>query len=189
MRGFRSIALLLLPAIVAGCNSPTVVSLGSPFTLIDQFYDYGAGARDLQLAVIGNPFSADKALVDRAIEADAQVPLPRQSTHLTLTPGATAKKGYRVIFVLSPEPTLSGSSACKGDAPAPVAGSPSAGGDMMLKVLGAFCVSGWAATEVEGQTRVTGPDDPRVAALIRQMMLELFRPDQTIGSSMDNSSH
>ena len=187
MRRFRWMAMLVLPAIVAGCGGPTVVPLGSPYTMIGSFYDYGAGGRDLQLTVIGNPFTTDKALLDRAIEVDAQVPLLRQPTHPTLTPGASAKKGYQVMFVLSPAPTLSGGSAGKGEATAPVAGAPSAGGESVVRILGAFCISGWAATEVQGQTPASGPDDPRVAALVRQLMLELFRPDLPLGMISDFS--
>jgi hypothetical protein len=167
---------------LAACSGPLTRDTGSSFTKITGFYNYGASGRDLPLSVRGNPFGQSDAGVAKSVEAASQVQVLRAPTHPTLTPGASARRGYELAFLFSPAPTQSGDDLCQGriedPGPAPKAGK--------IHVLGAFCVSGRAETEVVGDGEATGPDDEHFRALVQQVTLQLFRPD--IPDSGDGTS-
>lgn len=164
---------LLLAAGLSACSGPSITYQGPPELKIDSLYTYGAAGRDLKLEVQGNGFAGQISGTDFAkrVEAGVQGPLPRPATHPTLNPGPTAKDGYRLVLLFNPAATMTGQDLCNGraDQSQPVAGE--------VHLVGAFCVSGRAETEVTAWTPATGPQDVRFQDLLNQVMLTLFRPD------------
>jgi|GEM_PF-1425676 len=164
---------LLLSAGLSACSGPSITYQGPPELKIDSLYAYGASGRDLKLEVQGNGFAGQISGAEFAkrVEAGVQGPLPRAATHPTLNPGPTAKEGYRLVLLFNPASTMAGQDLCNGraDQGQPVAGE--------VHLVGAFCVSGRAETEVTAWTTATGPQDVRFQELLNQAMLTLFRPD------------
>lgn len=165
----------LLPAclLLAACAGPSITGEGPQSRQITSLYGYGAAGRDLKLEVQGNGFPKQMsgAAFAKLVEAGVQGPLPRALTHPTLTPDASARDNYRLVFLFNPAPTMGGQDLCDNhaDQEAPVPGE--------LHLVAAFCVAGRAETEVTAWTPIRGPEDPALTELLHQVMLSLFRPD------------
>ncbi|PKU25538.1 hypothetical protein [Telmatospirillum siberiense] len=173
MRLYQRLAFVMIVGALTACGGPLTRDVGNSFTKINGLYDYGASGRDLRLSVRGNPFTVSDDTLSKAVEAASQVQVLRPRTHPTLTPDSSARRGYELAFLFSPAPTQSGDDLCKGriEDSAPGAVAPT------VHVLGVFCVSGSAQTEVRGLAEATGPADPRLKNLVAQMIVQLFRPD------------
>lgn len=168
----RIVLVFAAVCLAVGCAGPSVVQTSvDPYTQIASLYDYGAGGRDLRLVVQGDPFGLPPGVVARAVEAAAEVGTQRQPTHLALAPGPTARPNFSVVLAFSAALTVDGDALCRGG------GEQSAGTAGRLRVVGAFCVSVRARTEAVGEVNADGPADPRFVALIRQLLLALFRSD------------
>jgi hypothetical protein len=176
MRALRYLSTLLIVS-TAGCVSgPLVTRQGDPEIQIADFYSHGVAGRDLKLRILGNPFAVPDDVLAHAIEADVQMPLAgRPMAHPVLDPQANARPNYALVFAFDPSPALIGDNLCQAPAAATASHQPTGSG--MVKVVGAFCVSGRAETSAEGSGAAISPDDPRFRDLTREMMLALFRPD------------
>lgn len=165
--------VLMLPALilVAGCSGITA-GPGDDFVQITAFYNYAASDRDLALSVVGNPFGLPDDGFRHAVETAVQVQTTRPPTHATLAPGPSARKGYSLAFVFDPVPTLRGDDICQGRYEAG-----GRAGSHPLRMVGAFCMSGRALTEVSGEASLSGPDDPAFREFMHGAVLAIFRPD------------
>lgn len=160
---------------LAGCAGPSVVQTSDdPQAMISSYYDYGAGGRDLRLEVRGDPFVGPARSFVQRVEAEANLQSLRQPTHVTATPGPTAMGNFSVVLAFSQAGWVDGELLCHG-------GGRQVDQGGRVRLVAAFCVSGRALTVAEGEVAAEGPEDPRFAELIRQVMLALFRPDLTPG--------
>jgi hypothetical protein len=174
MRFYPGLTGAIMVALLAACSGPLTRELGSSSTKLNGLYDYGASGRDLRLSVRGTPFAPGEGEdLAKAVEAASQVQVMRAPTHATLTPGASAQRGYELAFLFSPTLTQGGDELCQGriEEPQPAFVSP------RVHVLAAFCVSGRAETEVAGEAEAMGPHDERFRNLVQQVVMALFRPD------------
>ena len=197
----RGLGFFLLPAAMGvllslgGCSVPILTQSGTPISEIDGFYADGAADRDLKLLVHGNPFPMPQDGFDRVVETDVQIQTLRPLTHPQLRPDSSAKPNYSLVYVFSPAPTLTGNDLClgrsdQGPASANTFGAielPGPAGEETVRVIGAFCVSGLARTEIVGQVQATDAADPRFLDLMRQTMFALFRPDFKQSGAGNNS--
>jgi len=165
--------LLSACLLLSGCAGTSITEEGSQSTQISSLYGYGAAGRDLKLEVQGNGFPGQMsgAAFAKLVEAGVQGPLLRAPTHPTLTPDASARDNYRLVFLFNPSPVMGGQDLCDGhaDQQAPIPGE--------LHLVAAFCVAGRAETEATAWTPIHGTDDPALIQLLHQVMLALFRLD------------
>lgn len=177
MRIATFLAILPVGVLLAACSGGLTGQASDDFVKITGFYNYGASGRDLPLKVAGNPFEMPGDSFARAVEAAVQVQTNRPPTHATLAPGPSARKGYSLTFVFEPARTLQGDDICQGNFeqdPKPLLQHMRL---RRMRMIGAFCLSGRALTEVSGEAALAGTDDPAFTDFLHHAVLALFRPD------------
>jgi hypothetical protein len=174
---------LVAVGLLSACSGPRIAPNTGRTTYLSELYQYGAGDRDLALEVRGNPFApADKPALDALIERAAdQSGILRPPTHPRLQPGDSAMSNYRLVVLFSRSGGVTGQGLCDGYPDKP--GNPS----NEVTVTMAFCISGRAASEATGWISPSSISDPDLPLLIKQMELELFRPDNSLDGSGGNS--
>lgn len=175
----RTVPLFAALALSA-CAGPMLTQDSARTIPIEGLYSYGAGDRDLQLVVRGNPFAVPQPLFDRAVEAGvAQGGILQPPTHPKLAPGDTARPGYQFVLVFAPAPTLDAADAC--------AGKGGGGGqpDGRVDALAVFCASGRAVSYISGRVTAAGIDDPAFTALLQGIGQAVFRRDEFQGGNGD----
>lgn len=181
VRSISHAALVAAAVVLAGCavTDPSDVSTGQVQTAgyEPSMRNYVADRGGMPLEVIGDPFPGSG---DRFAEIAAQA---ISNSHfgpafeLYVDPSDAPDGAFRTAIVANPGETVTPANACKTDADGTAVGS---GGT--LRVIAALCRGDKAITRLTGQAvGVTGPDDPKVARLFRQIGATLYpsRSDQT----------
>jgi len=173
-------ALLLL----AGCGAPRYQVNTDRTMFLSGYYQYGAGDRDLQLVVRGNPYPGlAKDEFDKIIEADAaRGGLLQPPTRPRLHPDDSAKKNFSMVLAFNPVEPLDPQDLCDNR---PSADAQSPEGD--LTIIAAFCVSGKAVSHSTAWITTADPRSPALAKLIAGVKSELFRPDDAVQASGGDS--
>jgi hypothetical protein len=135
-------------------------------------YGYGAGGRDLNTIIVGNPFDIEQAeLNSRLVAMLNQSPTFLQRPHFTTTPGPSARLQYRAVLLFNRQIVLPGL-ACRAPEKIPVAEL-----GATTRLVAVFCRRGGYLSTVTGELKdVTGIDDPNFARMIGQMVPLLFPP-------------
>jgi hypothetical protein len=175
---------LVAVGLLSACSGPRIAPNTGRTTYLSEFYQYGAGGRDLALEVRGNPFDAvDKPVLDALVEKAANGSgILQPPTRPRLQPDASAMANYKLVVQFSRSGGVSGQGLCDGYPDKP--GNPGT----EVTVTMAFCVSGRAASEATGWISPTSITDPDLPQLIKGMELELFRPDDTVQGSGSSDS-
>ncbi len=162
---------LLLAGGLAACAGGIV---DSPYngTYDPSMLRYVAGKGDLYTQIVGNPFNASKDKVGSVVTGTMFGahfgPVVRFST--TRDPGNTSP--YSVVLLFNPAPSVTAIQLCEDPNP-----KLAMAGSGQMRVMLAFCASGYRETSVTGRVAgVTDPDDPAFRGLIRQMTGQLFPP-------------
>lgn len=139
-------------------------------------YDF----REFYNAVDGKPFrvvlageafpglSPDEVAARLLPQMQANKPRPR----LTFTydmPAERPRPDYRVVMVFNPANDLGADSICATGKTRFHPGTPN-----RLNVFAIYCRNDQALSELTGWTDASGPDDPRVGELFKQVFAELF---------------
>jgi hypothetical protein len=134
-----------------------------------EFYIATAG-KPFQVIVAGNPFptlNADD--VARHLLPAMQASKPRPPLTFTYEkPGEEPHPYYRLVLVFDPANDFGASSACNGP-PRFKPGTPG-----RVYVFAVYCRNDLALSQITGWTEASGPDDPRVRDLFKDVFNVLF---------------
>ena len=140
-------------------------------------YGVGAGRKDLETVIQGDPFgigTAEFAAATTAILNRHQPVL--QPTHFTTAPGEDASPDHRMVLLFD-RPEIPVFRLCREPLPAPAAEAPVRAPDRTLHAAAAFCLHQGELTAVEGEVDgVAGVDDPAFERLLAQIVRALFPP-------------
>jgi len=141
-------------------------------------FSYAAAGRDMRTVVIGNPFQAGKADLDRAVVAAMQNRNNGPTTTFTTTPSESAREGYSVVVAFDPPPTLPNARLCES-----LDGVATEPARDRLRLVMVFCagksVESWVRSSAP---RPSSPADPQFANLISQATRQLI-------PTMDDEPH
>ena len=170
MVGFhRCMGLAALCALLAGCGAPTTMSrvygAGVP-----SLFTYAAGGRDMRTVVVGNPFSAPRTEVEKAITDAMQGNHYGPPTRFTTEPSANARAGYRIVIMFDPPRTLPNRVVCGG-----TEGLRADPDGERLRLLTAFCTQDTLRSQVVAtMAPVASPHAPAFRDLIAASMWDLI---------------
>jgi hypothetical protein len=139
-------------------------------------YDYreffnATDGKLFRVVLAGTPFAGmpiEAAAGALLVQMQAVKPQPR----LTFTydmPAERPRPDYRMVLVFNAANDFGSSSVCAGDKPRFRAGT--AG---RLNVYAVYCRNDLALSETSAWTEATGPDDPRIRELFRELFPVLF---------------
>jgi hypothetical protein len=138
-------------------------------------FAYAGADRDMEVIVVGNPFSGDHAAFGKAVTDHMQGNHWGPPTRFTTTPGPSARDIYRVVMLFDPPKTLTGMRLCRDEAAS--LPTESVGGEIV--VFAAFCRGSKSLTEIKGRIEAAdGASDPFFGDLIAQVTNALFPPDR-----------
>jgi hypothetical protein len=158
---------------VAGCASAVLMQSSNDTRttpgLLGTFIYAGAG-RDMRTVVLGNPFSAPKAEVDRVVTDAMQGRNNGPPTHFTTTPSENAQAGYSVVMMFDPPRGMPKKEICD-DTGRPSPEPP----DERIRLLTGFCAGeellSWVVASI---SRVAAPTDPAFANMVSQSTRNLI---------------
>lgn len=161
---------LALAALVGCSEGPVVIDayVGTAYTPSE--FGRGAARRDLLTEVRGNPLALGAgAFAGGVLEAlNRHEPRP-QPTRFALAPDGSANPAYRVILLFDAPRAVNSLSVCR-QPPAAEPNPPDT-----FRVTAAFCRGGTTLTKVTAETTsVMGLDDPKLDALLAQVVRDLF---------------
>lgn len=156
---------------MVGCSDgPVIIDTYVATAYTPSEFGRGAGRRDLLTEIRGDPLALGSAPFAAAVVELLNLHEPRpQPTTFTLAPGASANPAYRVVLLFDGPRAVNSLSVCR----QPPASEPPPADT--LRVTAAFCRGGTTLTKVTGETdAVSGPDDPKLDALLAQVVRDLF---------------
>jgi hypothetical protein len=172
---------------VAGCASAVLMQSSNDTQttpgLLGTFIYAGAG-RDMRTVILGNPFSAPQAEVDRLITDAMQGRNNGPPTHFTTTPAENARAGYSVVMMFDPPRGMPKKNICD-DTGRPIPEPPGE----RIRLLTGFCAGGellsWVVASI---SRVAAPSDPAFADMVSQSTRNLIpsRDDDADGDIREN---
>jgi hypothetical protein len=139
-------------------------------------YDYreffnAADGKPFRVVLAGTPFPGTP--VDAvAGPLLAQMQAARPQPRLTFTydvPAERPRPDYRLVLVFDAANDFGSNSVCLGEKPRFKAGTPG-----RMSVYAVYCRNDLALSETTAWTTATGPDDPRVGELFRELFPVLF---------------
>ena len=160
-------ALAVAVLALAACAGPRIVrsDLGMMYSTGELFA--AADGRDLRTVVQGNPFGTPR--FDQLVTEIMTATYIGPRTRFTTTPGPTENRNYYVSVVFNAQPAVNPFDLCdkKTWTTAPAM--------RPIVVRAAFCILGGEQSAVTGYlAQATGPDDPNVTSLIRNLTIQLF---------------
>ena len=161
---------------VAGCASAVLMQSSNDTQTIPGLlgtFIYAGAERDMKTVIVGNPFSAPKAEVDRVIVDSMQGRNNGPRTHFTTTPSENVRAGYPVVMMFDPPRGMLKDDIC-GDTGKLL---PEPAGDR-IRLLTGFCAGdellSWVAASI---SRVATPSDPAFGNMVSQSVRNLIPPD------------
>ena len=150
---------------------------------VPQSFQYAARDGDIHVAILNNPFSADRASVERSITESMTGHSAAQVKRFLAVPEGAAQPPARVVMLFNPPPAMSGLDLCEARSAAFADGA----ADGRLRLLASFCVGAQAQSRVTASMPLpAAPDDPRFRSLIGQTMLNLIPPEPDAASINDD---
>lgn len=161
-------------ALLAGCaGQPIVHSAYLADDYEKEVLNYAAKQGGMLTEITGNPFAADSAALSREVtvafeEAHFGVDLP----FFTEAP-EDYRSPYKVVVLFNPAPGVGAPAVCAGS------DRPVLPPEGRIKVLAVFCSAEQRVNSAYGSLAgATGPDDPAFGALMRQISLSIFPPQE-----------
>ena len=172
---FRKIFLILLVFAGASACSPGSVVLSPTsyyITYTPSVLNSAAASGGMLVEVVGNPFDAPNADLDRAITGAMTGSHFGPPVNFVTTKPEGFTSPYRVVLVFDDTRNYTEAKLCKEGTSI----EPGSGGDR-VKVHAALCAAKQPLTGVNGRVgEVTGPDDPKFRRLISQLTTNLLPP-------------
>lgn len=165
-----ALAALAGSALMTGSASATV---GGTFYATQYDFSEFFAASDhklFQVQVKGNPFpGVDGTTAARDLLPILQAGKPRPALTFTYdAPAERPRPDYRLVLVFDPASDLGSSAVCNGVTRL----KPGRSG--VVNVYAVYCRNDQVMSETTAWTQATGPNDPRVAALMRETLQVVF---------------
>jgi len=170
-------ALKKLAAVLAASLAP-VAALAATIGGTDYAvqYDYqefftAADGKSFRVVLGGTPFQGvapDEAARGLLAQMQANRPQPR----LTFTydvPAERPRPDYRLVLLFDPAPGFGAVQACAGDTPRFRQGTPG-----KVYLFAVYCRNDLALSQTTAWTDATGPNDPRIGELFRELFPVIF---------------
>jgi hypothetical protein len=168
MRLARGIAAALFALIVAPAAGLSAVIGGYYYAPQYDYREFFAATdgRQFQVVLAGNPFPGiDPAVVARDLLPMMQAAKPR--------PALTTRPDYRLVLVFDPANDLNSDPVCAGVPPRFRPGMPG-----RFYVYAIYCRNDQAMSQTTAWTDATGPTDPRIERLFRELFPVIFSEQQ-----------
>ena len=143
-------------------------------------YDYreffaATDGRQFQVVLAGNPFPGiDPAVVARDLLPMMQAAKPRPALTFTYDkPSPPTRPDYRLVLVFDPALNLNSDPVCAGEPPRFRPGTPG-----RFYVYAIYCRNDRAMSQTTAWTDATGPTDPRIERLFRELFPVVFSEQQ-----------
>ncbi|CAN5276521.1 hypothetical protein BH10PSE6_BH10PSE6_19680 [soil metagenome] len=169
----RTIALAALAGVALVPAIVSAATIGGAFH--QPQYDFGeffaaADGKPFQVKLAGNAFPGlDPDTVARELLPAMQAGKPRPALTFTYaTPPERPRPDYRLVMVFDAASDLGSSAVCNGVARF------KPGRPGMLNIYAVYCRNDQVMSETTAWTQANGPNDPRVAALFREMLQVVF---------------
>ncbi len=126
----------------------------------------------LLVEILGTPYDVPQAaLVERVLSEMTRAIAWSSTARFTTDPAVAGSQSMRVVWAFNGGP--GGRTQCRGDGGG---GKPQANGAVRINAV--FCDDAFVIADITGRLGETGGiEDPAFAALIRQVTVEMFRPD------------
>jgi hypothetical protein len=152
-------------------------------------YDYreffaATDGKPFQVVLLGNPFpSIDPATVARALLPAMQAAKPRPALTFTYDrPAAPPRPDYRLVLVFDPALNLNSDPVCAGE---PARFRPGTAGRFYVYAI--YCRNDRTMSQTTAWTDATGPSDPRIERLFRELFPVVFSEQQNRWALADPS--
>ena len=169
------VSLLALIAAPAACFAAIIGG-----TYYAPQYDYreffaATDGRQFQVVLAGNPFPGiDPAVVARDLLPAMQAAKPRPALTFTYDkPSPPTRPDYRLVLVFDPANNLNSGPVCAGEPPRFRPGTPG-----RFYVYAIYCRNDQAMSQTTAWTDATGPTDPRIERLFRELFPVIFSEQQ-----------
>jgi len=179
----RMLVLLGLLALPACSPSSAAVIGGTYYAVQYDFAEFFAATdhRNFQVILVGNPFpSMDANTVARDLLPVMQAAKPRPALTFTYeAPVERPRPWYRLVLVVDSAPDLGSYAVCNGETRT----GPHRPGVFYLYAV--YCRNDQALSETTAWVPATGPSDPRVAQLFRELFQVVFTDSQAYSRSLN----
>jgi len=184
MRFKSKIAALLALLSLSACNPSSVALIGGTYYAVQ--YDFAeffaaTDGRNFQVILVGNPFpSMDPNTVARDLLPVMQAAKPRPALTFTYdAPVERPRPYYRLVLVFNSAPDLGSYAVCNGTT------RTTAGRPGVFYLYAVYCRNDQAMSETTAWVQATGPDDPRVGQLFRELFQVVFTDSPAYGRNLN----
>ena len=174
--GLGLIPVAASAAIIGGTQYASQYDYGEFFTATDH--------HDFQVILAGNPFpGSDMGAVARDLLPAMQAAKPRPALTFTYDPAVEKDQpDYRLVLVFDAANDLNSTQVCNGV----TRFKPGRPG--MFDAYAVYCRNDRPLSETTAWTPASGPDDPRVGQLFRELFLVVFSDSQTLRPSVGDGN-
>ncbi len=184
MRLARGLAAALLALIVLPAAALAAVIGGYYYAPQYDYREFFAATdgRQFQVVLDGNPFPGiDPAVVARDLLPAMQAAKPRPALTFTYDqPSPPPSPNYRLVLVFDPALNLNADPVCAGAPPRYRPGTPG-----RFYVYAIYCRNDQAMSYTTAWTDATGPTDPRIERLFRELFPVVFSEQQNRWARLD----
>jgi hypothetical protein len=184
MRFARRIAATLLALVAAPAVCLSAVIGGYYYAPQYDYREFFAATdgRQFQVVLAGNPFpSIDPAIVARDLLPMMQAAKPRPALTFTYDkPSPPTRPDYRLVLVFDPANNLNSDPVCAGEPPRFRPATPG-----RFYVYAIYCRNDQAMSQTTAWTDATGPTDPRIERLFRELFPVVFSEQLNRWANLD----
>jgi hypothetical protein len=177
MRHARGLAACLLALIAAPAVGFAAIIGGTYYAPQYDYREFFAATdgRQFEVVLAGNPFPGiDPAVVARDLLPAMQAAKPRPAlTFIYYKPSPPTRPDYRLVLVFDPANNLNSDPVCAGEPPRFRPGTPG-----RFYVYAIYCRNDRAMSQTTAWTDATGPTDPRIERLFRELFPVIFSEQQ-----------
>jgi len=177
MRHARGLAASLLALIAAPVVCFAAIIGGTYYAPQYDYREFFAATdgRQFQVVLAGNPFPGiDPAVVARDLLPAMQSAKPRPALTFTYDkPSPPTRPDYRLVLVFDPANNLNSDPVCAGVSPRCRPGTPG-----RFYGYAIYCRNDQAMSQTTAWTDATGPTDPRIERLFRELFPVIFSEQQ-----------
>ncbi len=177
-RLLRRISAAIAAAVALPAVAYAAIVAGEYYTPQYDFREFWAATdnKPFQVVLGGNPFpGTDPAVVAGALLPALQRAKPRPALTFTYDrPSPAPRPDYRMVLVFDPANNLNADPVCAGE---PMRFKPNKPG--VFYVYAIYCRNDRMLSYASAWTDATGPNDPRIERLFRELFRVLFKEGQS----------